>query len=134
MRPLILVVENEPSVLHITRRHLEEAGLESVTAESAAHAMKVLDSGRIPDLLILDIRLPGVSGPALALQIHRQHPAIPVLFISGWVHSLRNPDQLAGLQWEFLPKPYEGDALVGAVRRLLVLRGVTFVGGQGSEP
>ena len=71
------------------------------------------------DLMVIDIRLPGMSGPELALRIHTRYPRIPVLFVSGWVDGLADPAQLNRMHWAFLAKPYNPEALVGAAKRML---------------
>ena len=117
--PLILVVEDEPQVSRITCQHLAGAGFTCVSAASAADAMDMMSGGRLPDLLLLDVRLPDLPGPELALRIHARYPRIPVLFVSGWVDGLTDAAHFEPLRWDFVPKPFTGDALVGAVRRLL---------------
>ena len=68
--------------------------------------------------MILDIRVPDLTGPELALRVHRRHSDVPILFTSGWTNRLADPDSLGALRWEFLPKPFDSDDLVAAVQRL----------------
>jgi two-component system cell cycle sensor histidine kinase/response regulator CckA len=75
--------------------------------------------GAVPDLLVLDIRLPDLSGPYLAIRIHQRHPDLPVLFVSGWAESLNLASKLEALHWGFLQKPLTGDALTHAAWWLL---------------
>jgi CheY-like chemotaxis protein len=117
--PLILVVEDEPTVQRATCRMLELEGYTCVPARDADQALEAVSSGRIPDLMMIDIRLPGMSGPELALRIHTQYPRIPVLFVSGWVNGLADPALLDRMHWAFLAKPYSPQALVGAARQML---------------
>lgn len=119
MPPLILVVEDEPQVARVACQHLAEAGFACMSAASAADAMVMVSAGRVPDLLLLDVRLPDVPGPELALRIHARYPRLPVLFVSGWVDGLTDSAHLEPLRWDFVPKPFTGEALVGAVQRLL---------------
>jgi CheY-like chemotaxis protein len=98
---------------------LELEGYVSLPAPDAGEALKLLDAGQIPDLMVIDIRLPGMSGPELALRIHNRYPHIPVLFVSGWVDGLADPAQLDRLHWAFLAKPYDPASLVGAAQRML---------------
>lgn len=119
VRPLILVVEDEPTVQRATCRMLELEGYACLAADDAPQALAVLGSGRIPDLMVIDVRLPGMSGPELALRIHDRHAGIPVLFVSGWVDGLADPATLDRMRWEFLAKPYYPDALVSLTRRML---------------
>jgi CheY-like chemotaxis protein len=117
--PLILVVEDEPTVQRATCRMLELEGHVCLPALDAGEALELLGGGQIPDLMVIDIRLPGMSGPELALRIHTRYPRIPVLFVSGWVDGLADPAQLDPMHWAFLAKPYTPDALVNAARRML---------------
>ena len=117
--PLILVVEDEPTVQRATCRMLELEGYVCLPAQDAGEALELLSAGRIPDLMVIDIRLPGMSGPELALRIHTRYPRIPVLFVSGWVDGLADPTQLDRMHWAFLAKPYNPEALVGAAKRML---------------
>jgi two-component system, cell cycle sensor histidine kinase and response regulator CckA len=80
--------------------------------------LEALGAGQIPDLMVIDVRLPGMSGPELALRIHTRYPRIPVLFVSGWVNGLAAA-LLDRMQWAFLAKPYSPDALLTAARRML---------------
>jgi DNA-binding NtrC family response regulator len=119
MPPLVLVVDDEPHVRLVTSRYLEEAGFECIQAGTADEALAWLDRGRIPDVAVLDIRLPDQSGPELALHIHARFPRIPVLFISAWPEAHSKPEELEHLRWLFVRKPFMGDTLREAVRRLL---------------
>jgi DNA-binding response OmpR family regulator len=116
--PLVLVVEDEPAVLRVACQYLRDAGFECVNADTGAHALEML-ADTAPDLLVLDIRLPDLSGPEVALRIHEKHPNTPVLFVSGWIDGLADPVSLEPLHWEFLPKPFTGDDLIATARRLL---------------
>jgi two-component system cell cycle sensor histidine kinase/response regulator CckA len=117
--PLILVVEDDPTTQGITRRMLQMAGYTVLTADTAIDALQRLKDGPVPDLAVLDMRLPDLPGSKLALRIHAEHPRIPILFVSGWVGEAVNLDQLAALRWEFLQKPFTRESLLPIVERLL---------------
>lgn len=119
MLPLVLVVDDEPHVRLVTSRYLEEAGFECIQAGAADEALAWLDRGRIPDVAVLDIRLPDESGPELALRIHTRFPSIPVLFISAWPEAHPRPEELERLRWLFVQKPFMGATLRDAIRRLM---------------
>jgi CheY-like chemotaxis protein len=125
MPTLILVVEDEPSVQRATCRMLELEGYTCIPANDAGQALEALGSGWIPDLMVIDIRLPGMSGPELALRIHTRYPRIPVLFVSGWVNGLADAALLDKMQWTFLAKPYSPDALVNAAQQTIGAPGTT---------
>lgn len=115
----ILVVDDDPMMQGITRRMLQVAGYDCLTADTAIDALRYLKNGRIPDLALLEIRLHDLPGTKLALRIHAQHPRIPVLFMSSRADDAPNLDQLASLRWSFLPKPYTRETLLPAVEGLL---------------
>jgi two-component system, cell cycle sensor histidine kinase and response regulator CckA len=117
--PHILLVEDEPLVARTTRRQLEQHGFSCAIAGTAAEALELIGVGPVPDLIVLDVRLPDLPGPELALRIHNRYPRMPILFISGWTGGLADPDKFTQLHWDFLPKPFTGDALSAAVRRML---------------
>jgi two-component system, cell cycle sensor histidine kinase and response regulator CckA len=117
--PLILVVEDERLVHRVALPDPEGGRLDRMCAENAIDALEWLSRIRVPDPLLLDMHLPGMSGPDLALRIHDRYPHIPVLFMSGWAGQPSNPGRLAPLRWAFLPKPFSGDDLLEATQRLL---------------
>ena len=117
--PVILVVEDEPTVQRATCRMLELEGYACLPAYDGSQALELLGSGQIPDLMVIDVRLPGMSGPELALRIHTRYPRIPVLFVSGWVDGLADSALLERMQWAFLAKPYSPETLVSTARRML---------------
>jgi DNA-binding NtrC family response regulator len=119
----VLVVDDEPIVSKLICRLLEEAGFGWIAADSGEQALALLSQGTVPDVALLDIRLPDVLGPSVALRLHELHPHIPVLFVSAWVDGLANTKSLDPLRWEFLPKPFRDDALLAAIRRLTDVEG-----------
>ena len=119
MTHVILVVEDEPTVRRATCRMLELEGFACVPAEDAEQALDAVGAGQIPDLMVIDIRLPGMSGPELALRIHTRYPHIPVLFVSGWAGGLAQRAVLDEMRWTFLAKPYNPDTLVRTARGML---------------
>jgi DNA-binding NtrC family response regulator len=117
--PLALVVDDDPAVLEIACRYLADAGFECVSATSSTDALALLEAGRIPQIMVIDVRLPDIPGPELAVRIHLRYPRIPVLFVSAWPANEAGPTQLEVLRWEFLQKPFTGDTLSRAARDLL---------------
>jgi two-component system, cell cycle sensor histidine kinase and response regulator CckA len=122
--PLILVVDDEPSVQAIACRFLQEAGFTTMAVDSAHAALELLEHG-VPDLLVIDVLLPDLPGPELALRIHLRYPRVPVLFISGWPDAQATVSHLDPLHWLFVQKPFSGESLARAARVLL---------GEPSEP
>jgi CheY-like chemotaxis protein len=116
-RPTVLVVDDEPQVRALTTRILDQAGFTVAAASSASEALELLVGG--VDLMVLDVRLPDLNGPDLALQVWRRRPALPILFISGWAEPAVSDPGVQALVHDFIPKPFTHDQLLTAVRRLL---------------
>jgi DNA-binding response OmpR family regulator len=116
--PLILVVDDDPAVLDVTCTHLQAAGFTTIAAGSAGDALELLEHG-VPDLLVIDVRLPDIPGPELALRVHLRYPRVPVLFISAWPESQAAISALDPRLWLFVQKPFGGESLAQAARALL---------------
>src|ERR1035437_2239865 len=80
----ILVVDDEKEVREILAEALQDFGYGVVTAASGEEALPVLNNGRIIDLVITDVRMPGMSGPELADEIRQRWPGVKVVLISGY--------------------------------------------------
>jgi PAS domain S-box-containing protein len=124
----VLLVEDEALLRHALERTLAGAGFEVQVAQSAEDALAGLGgldgpdglAGRgfvMPDLLISDVTLPGMTGPELAVRLRELDPTLPVLLMSGYAaHQL--PDRLDG-NAAMIDKPFPVRALLGRVGDLL---------------
>lgn len=117
--PLVLVVDDDPSMREITRIHLEGAGYDVALAESAADGLEKARSLR-PSVVIMDFAMPGGTG-ADALRIMRTDEELgttPVLMVTAW--SLEKSQlETKDLAATWLQKPIMAEALVASVRNLL---------------
>jgi len=80
--PRLLVIDDEPSILHAFRRVFDEPGLELLTAESAAEGEMLVEQEH-PDLVVLDLQLPDRSGLECFENIRRLDPKTLVIIITG---------------------------------------------------
>ncbi len=80
--PTLLVVDDEPSILHAFRRAFQDEPLTLVTTTSAIEAIDLVREQE-PDVVILDVELPGMSGLDVFRQIRQQNARLPVIFITG---------------------------------------------------
>jgi two-component system, OmpR family, phosphate regulon response regulator PhoB len=117
----ILIVDDDQSVLKLMASLLDRAGMEPIMAENAASAAQVLKKPPLPDLLILDLMLPDVSGVEFLRQIRSKSvfDNLPVIILS----ALADPDQIreglsAGAD-RYLTKPYLANNLVITVQEML---------------
>jgi len=125
----ILLVDDDPDLLAVTRFALQQAGMLVVQAHSFGTALKVFHDER-PDLAILDINLPGGSGYELC-QAMRRESTLPILMLT-----VRNEesDLVRALELradDYLTKPYSPRTLIARVKALLRRSGVEAV--QRSE-
>ncbi|HEY3935556.1 MAG TPA: response regulator [Gemmatimonadales bacterium] len=116
----ILVVEDDPSVRHVTGRVLEARGYTVLTASHGDEALRLALQTDTPiDLLLTDVVMPGMSGPELAREFVRTSPDTRVLYLSGYpAEAIARHGVLKG-ELAFLPKPYGTTRLLGKVREVL---------------
>ena len=113
----ILVVEDDPAVLTLVDRMLTLGGHTVLAAEDADQARFMLtDHGSSPDVLLVDIILPGVNGLDFARAAKAEHPAVKILFMTGLVH--QSPKVLRSGLGPVLHKPFTSDALLKAISGL----------------
>ncbi|MDZ4768039.1 MAG: response regulator [Chloroflexota bacterium] len=117
----VLVVDDDPELLQLVRILLGRAGVDVVTAGDADAARVALSGISAPDLMILDVMLPDVSGVEFLRQMRDEavFDEVPVLMLS----ALIDPDQIrvaldAGAD-RYLTKPYVANSLVSIVQELL---------------
>ncbi len=119
-RQTILVVDDEETICEIVSRLLQNEGYLCVTAHSGEAALEWLRTDAAwPDLFILDVRLPGMSGPEFLLETLRMRQGTPVLYISGYPQHMIEKGQDFSTSVDFLPKPFTTEQLVRSVQRLL---------------
>jgi CheY-like chemotaxis protein len=112
--PVILLVEDEVLVRFTTAEILREAGFDVLEAVDSSEALALLVTGHPLDLVVTDVRMPGsMDGIQLASVIKATRPNLPVAILSSHL------DQPGHEADAFLPKPYDPDELVEAVKRLI---------------
>jgi len=115
-----LVVEDDDAISQLVRQLLEDEGLSVERARDGAEAIeKIASARRSPALMVLDLRLPRLEGEAVALEVQRTRPEIPILLLSGISsHELaRVARRVRASSW--LAKPFEIDDFGAAVKDAL---------------
>lgn len=115
-RERVLLVEDDPLVRRANHRALVALGyaVTSVESSEAALALDALDQF---SLLISDVRLPGVPGTALAVELSRRYPNLAVLLVSGFAEA--GPEDANAEAFCFLRKPFTPGVLADRIRELL---------------
>ena len=122
--PRVLVVDDDVDLLRLVSIRLEAAGFAVSTAESAERALAMF-AAMTPQVVVTDLRMGGMDGMALFDQLHRSHPALPVIILTA--HGTI-PDAVAATQrgvFGYLTKPFEGKELVAQVTRAAQLSALT---------
>jgi two-component system NtrC family sensor kinase len=119
----VLVVDDQTPVRELVAAVLAADGLSVETARDGADALRLLDSAKRYDLIVSDLKMPGLDGPSLYLELTRRWPDTrpQLLFISGFVDSPEYSGFLQGTQVQVLLKPFAVDDLSRAVSSLLGL-------------
>jgi CheY-like chemotaxis protein len=131
----ILVVDDEPDLVALTRAFLTSVGYNVLTAASGEEAMEIMAArGREVDLVILDMGLPGMGGPACLERLRETRPELRVLIASGYVDGIQSMGQpLRDLQTAFIGKPFRFEALLHRLRELLDSAGSPTAKPTGEE-
>lgn len=118
-RKTVLVVEDEPTMLEMLLMILRDENYEVVPAASPQAAIAVVDGGLVPDLLITDVAMPGLTGIEMAAQIRKRVPEMPVLYETGFCATLfaDRPELETGAS--FVEKPFTPRGLQEAARLAL---------------
>ena len=116
----LLVVDDEPNLLRAVEACLRVEGYEVTTARSAREAL-VRVASSVPDLIISDIRMPGMDGFALARQLRQSSRTslVPIVFLSA---KNEPADRIAGFRTGvdmYLTKPFEPEELLAVIASIL---------------
>jgi PAS domain S-box-containing protein len=116
----VLLVEDEQAVRELTERMLTSAGYRVISAKSGEEAMAA--SRACPgdvDLLVTDVVMPSISGRELAGLLRREHPALKVLYMSGYTDETIIEQGIRSPRDNFVMKPFGREQLLKAVRDVL---------------
>ena len=115
----VLVVDDEPTIVEVVGRYMERAGYETYEAADGPEALRVAAERR-PDLVVLDLMLPGIDGLEVMRQLHdREGPRIAVILLTA---RGEESDRLVGLRDgadDYVVKPFSPAELVARVDAVL---------------
>jgi excisionase family DNA binding protein len=117
--PLVLIVDDDPRIREFVRVNLEMDGYVVREAGSADEGLAALEE-QPPDLILLDVMMPGVDGWEMLRRMQERHGmgSIPVIMFSGQVESTDDDAQARGAQG-FLGKPFNPQDLIARTKELL---------------
>jgi DNA-binding NtrC family response regulator len=116
----VLVIDDEKIIADSLRLIFLTNGYEALSAYSAEEATEIIAEW-LPDLIIVDVILPGMNGIELAVAVNEQFPNCRVLLFSGQTTTADLLDDAAtrGHSFEILSKPIHPDEMLAAAQRLL---------------
>ena len=113
----ILVIEDEPSIAEVVSLYLRRAGYQVQTLGDGQAALDALER-RIPDLVVMDLMLPGIDGYSLTRWL-RDRSQVPIIMLTSRREEM---DRIAGLEMgadDYVVKPFSPQELVSRVRAVL---------------
>ena len=118
----ILIVEDDPALLQVTHRSLEEVGYAILEARSSKEAIDISESHTGPiHLMVTDVVLPGMSGVKLAAYLSAQRPEMKVLYVSGYTNDTVFHHGVLEPGLAFLQKPFSARTLARRVGEVLAI-------------
>ena len=112
----VLVVDDEPDMVENCARILKRAGHQCLTATDPQRALALVDSER-PDLLLTDLKMPGMDGMEVLRRAHEVDPALPVILITAFASIESAVAAIKQGAFDYLPKNFSVDQLRVAVER-----------------
>jgi CheY-like chemotaxis protein len=111
----ILIIDDDVSIRHMLGRVLLGEGYTVVAAANGEAGLKIAESGEV-DLVLLDLKMPGMSGQETLEELRAAHPGLPVIIISAF--SRQQFAGLAGVK-ALLQKPLDFPTLLDTIKRIL---------------
>jgi CheY-like chemotaxis protein len=116
----VLVVDDEEGLRQVTERILTRSGYTVLTASGGAEAVVIAkEYDGIIDLLLTDVIMPKIQGPAVAREVLKIRPAAKVLFMSGHAQPVLEAEAVLGTTFQMVEKPFDQRMLLEQVRRAL---------------
>ncbi|MGN6473606.1 MAG: response regulator transcription factor [Mycobacteriales bacterium] len=114
----LLVVDDEPNIVELLSASLRFAGFDVATASDGQQALKVVDSFQ-PDLVVLDVMMPGIDGFEVVRRMRGNQQHVPVLFLTA---RDATEDKIAGLTLggdDYITKPFSLEEVIARIRAVL---------------
>jgi two-component system, LuxR family, response regulator FixJ len=116
--PTIFIVDDDQAVRNSLRFLLKTVGLDSRLIDSAQEFLKIYDAAQ-PGCLILDVRMPGMSGLELQQQLNLNGAIIPVIFITGHGDISMAVEAMQHGAFDFLSKPFRDQDILDRIQKAL---------------
>jgi len=118
----VWIVDDDQSVRWVLEKALKQADMDTRTFERAEHLLEAIDEGA-PDVLLTDVRMPGMSGLALLERLRTSRPELPIIVITAHSDLENAVAAYKGGAFEYLPKPFDIDEAVELVHKAARMAG-----------
>ena len=125
MPGLVHIVDDDASFRTAIERRLKKAGYEVATYPSAQHLLDCLPSESKLGCILLDVRIPGLSGPELQTRLGELGSTLPIVFLTGYAEVQTTVRAIKAGAEDVLTKPVSSEELLGAIERALAQHQVT---------
>ena len=119
----VWVVDDDQSVRWVLEKALRQADMEARSFERAEHLLDAIERDE-PDVLITDVRMPGMSGITLLERLRARSPQLPIIVITAHSDLQNAVAAYKGGAFEYLPKPFDIDEAVELVRKAARQNGI----------
>jgi len=117
--PTVLVVDDDEHMREYVRASLELEGYSVLEAGTADEGMAVLEGEQQPQLILLDVMMPGMDGWGMLQRIQERHGSIPVIMFSGQVDERSAPHAEERGASAFVGKPFDPQQLIDQAKQIL---------------
>ena len=131
---LVHIVDDDVSFRTALERGLKKAGYQVATYASAEHLLERLPSDSVSGCILLDVRMPGMSGLELQARLRELGSTLPIIFLTGYPDTRTAVRTIKAGADDFLPKPVPSDELVGAVERAIARQNTEYREKSALEP
>lgn len=121
----ILIIEDDRDLCDIVKSLLELKGYQAFKAHTAEDGIRLI-TGKKPDLVIMDVMLPGMTGPEAVKELHThgEGRSIPIIFLTGLVkegdsYLINRGLKVDGAHYKTLAKPFDNDELLQSIQDIL---------------
>ena len=132
----ILVVDDDQDIREVLRDRLESLGYRVLAASNGEEGLELLEK-QSPQMVLLDIEMPGMQGLEVLKEIHRREIDVTVVMMTAYGTIERAVQAMKEGAYDFIPKPFEPDHIALVVQKALererLKRGVEILSGEAEE-
>ncbi len=115
----ILIVDDEPNLRQLLKLYFEQKGWDVQLASSGNEALKIFDDGSSFQLVILDIKMPDLSGLEVLIEMKKKTPKIPIIMITAFGSHTGALEALRQGAYDYITKPFELEELYFRAQKAL---------------